>query len=465
VRRAPETREVPVDAGMTNFQFWSVLVFGLAFCLAVAVELGGTTPEGTLQLTHWTPWRDLGIFRTSAILFPPFLLIAWVVWRTEKKDHPVPLLAALVAASLGLQALSMLADPRGFDLIRRIVISPGATSYFTDAVQIGGLRDWLQHFHQLRLGFHSSTHPAGPVLFYYAYVKLFGASAAPMLGGWTVGLLASAGVPVLYRFSALWTEDARTRLTACTLYVLLPAVTLFFPEFDQVYPLLTMGLAIFWVKALHEPGFGSWIVAGAILFLTTFLAYNLLLFGAFPVYYGLYWIWRAENRREARQVLARGTAIVLGTVVALYAVLWAASGYNPIASLQRSLAIQDLFALTMHRPYATFIFFDVYDLFLGAGMLAFLLLLFHWRRQLNSWDPRRPDIAMTLISMATILTVDLSGLLRGETARVWLFLQPLLAVPVALELVRAPWQRRLGIFALQWWILACLKAKMTFLDA
>jgi hypothetical protein len=60
--------------------------------------------------------------------------------------------------------------------------------------------------------------------------------------------------------------------------------------------------------------------------------------------------------------------------------------------------------------------------------------------------------------------VDVSGLLRGETARVWLFLQPLLIVPVAIEIsrLRRPW--RLAIFAMQWWIVVCIKAKMSFIE-
>ena len=86
------------------------------------------------------------------------------------------------------------------------------------------------------------------------------------------------------------------------------------------------------------------------------------------------------------------------------------------------------------------------------------------RRQFRRWDGRGTDRALTLIALATVLTLDLSGLLRGETARVWLFAQPLLVVPVAIELTQAPWRWKLSIFALQWWILACLKAKMTFLE-
>jgi hypothetical protein len=46
-----------------------------------------------------------------------------------------------------------------------------------------------------------------------------------------------------------------------------------------------------------------------------------------------------------------------------------------------------------------------------------------------------------------------------------MFLQPLLVVPVAIELSRFSWRRwRLSIFAQQWWILTCLKAKMSFVN-
>jgi hypothetical protein len=60
--------------------------------------------------------------------------------------------------------------------------------------------------------------------------------------------------------------------------------------------------------------------------------------------------------------------------------------------------------------------------------------------------------------------VDLSGLLRGETARIWLFLQPLLVAPVAVELARVRWPWRLSILTLQWWILVLIKAKMSFIE-
>jgi hypothetical protein len=468
LRRLEEPRgvDLAVQAGMTKSEIGMVLAIGLAFCLAVAVELGGTTPEGTLQLTHWTPWRDLGILQTSAILFGPFPLIAWVLWRSEKDSplSPSPLVALLVFASLALQALSMLADPRGLHLVQQIAASPGATSYFSDAVRIRSLAEWLQHFHEIPLGYHSVTHPPGPIVFYFVFFKLFGPSAGATLGGWAIGLLGSAGVAVMYAFAGLWTIDRRAQLTASAFYALIPALTLFFPEFDQVYPVLSMLLVFFWVKAVGASAVKPALGAGVVLFLATFFAYNLLALGVFLAYYGLHWLWRAQNTRPAWRSLFRTSGMVLGVYAGLYAVLRVATGYNPFAALHRAVATQAVFAANLHRAYGPFVLLDLYDFFLGAGILAFPILLFHLRRQFRQWNVRRHDLALTLIGLATILTLDLSGLLRGETARVWLFLQPLLIVPVALELARVPWRWKLSIFALQWWILACLKAKMTFLN-
>jgi hypothetical protein len=81
----------------------------------------------------------------------------------------------------------------------------------------------------------------------------------------------------------------------------------------------------------------------------------------------------------------------------------------------------------------------------------------------QEFDPRRKEIALTLIGLATILTIDFTGILRGETSRVWLFLQPLIVVPVAMELSRYRGRWRLALFSMQWLIVACLKAKMIFI--
>jgi hypothetical protein len=341
-----------------------------------------------------------------------------------------------------------------------------ATSYFNDALEIQTLIPWLTHFHEASLSLHSSTHPPGPILFYYLFIKVFGSAKAPFVAGCAVGLAGSTGVLVIYQFAKLWTEDQFARMHASALYDLLPALTLFFPEFDQIYPIFSMLLMLCWVKALspHLASRNMALWAGIVLFAVTFFAYNLLAAGAFAVYYAFYWLWREGWARRAWITVLQTSGIAAGAFATLYIVLGVSVGYNPMASFLHAIENQAKLAQTVNRPYAIFVGFDLYDFALGGGVMAAAILLFQlWRRRHDRPAEHR-ELALTIIGLASILTVDFSGLLRGETARVWLFLQPLIVVPVAIELSRLAWTWRIAVFAVQWWILVCLKAKMSFVD-
>jgi hypothetical protein len=439
-------------------QIIAVLAVGIAFGLGVTFHWGHL--NGFPQITHreWA-WRNLGNLRPAELLLPPGLLIGFVLWRAQKGaiKRYWPLLGWLAFANFLLQILGMIASPGGLQFVERIVTSGLATSYFDDALGIQSLILWMSRFHEADLNLHSSTHPPGPILFFYLFIKIFGAAKAPLLAGCAVGLVGSMGVFVIYKFAELWSPERFVRLHAAALYALLPTLTVFFPEFDQAYPILSMLLMLCWVKALSldRASTKEACCAGIVLFVATFFAYNLLATGVFLAYYALYWLWREAWSRTAWSILLRTSAVVLGGCASLYMALWATTGYNPLASFLHAAHNQTLLAQTVDRPYATFIVFDLYDFALGAGIMALPVLLF----RLSNLPS---DSTLTWIGVASILTVDVSGLLRGETARVWLFLQPLIVVPVSVELSRLPWPWRLSVFAVQWWIVVCLKAKMWF---
>lgn len=455
-------------AALTARQAGVILAVGLAFALGVIYEWGPL--NGFFSLTKWEwPWQDLGTIQMGLALLAPFLLVLGVVWSVDRTSSRVPMwfwLAALVIANLCFQLFSVLADPRGPERILQIVSSANATSYFTDALTIQHLRDWLSHFDRATLHGHSATHPAGPIVFYYIFVRLFGPDVGALLGGCSVGLVASSGSVVMYHFAGLWTSDKRVRLLASAFYALLPGLTIFFPELDQVYPIFSMLLILTLVKALSVSS--AWyryaLALGAVLFAASFFAYNLLTIGAFLLYYGLWWLWREGRRRAAAFTVLRTAAVSLIAAALLYLLLWAATGYNPPAALRHALKMQDATARWLGRPYRIFILPDLYDFTLAAGIIVIPILWFHLSKLRDEFKNNPNGMALTLIGLATILTVDLSGLLRGETARVWLFLQPLLVVPVAVELARVRWPWRVSILTLQWWILVLIKAKMSFIE-
>jgi hypothetical protein len=446
----------PHQAGWTGREARVVLAVGLAFGLGVLYEIEPL--NGIRSLTRWEwPWQDLGAFEMGFALLLPFLLIGAVLWRAEKREpssRPWLMLGLLAISSFLLQLFSVLGDPRGLPRIEQLVASPDVTSYFTAALDIKNPAEWLKRFHESTLPGHASTHPAGPVLFYYAFLTLFGPSTGALLGGCAVGLAASAGVLVMYSFAGLWTAERRARLLACAFYALLPGLTVFFPEFDQVYPVFSMLIILCWVRALASPD--RWwkeaLLLGAVLFAATFFAYNLLVIGAFLVYYVLH--------RRAWAAALRAGAVALGAGAALYLALWITAGYNAPAAFLRALESQAAHARVLNRSYAAFVLMDLYDFALSAGVIVVPILVYH----LRGLRAKDAGAALTLIGVGTILTVDLTGLLRGEAARVWLFLQPLLMAPAGVELARFRWPWRIAILAVQWWILVCVKAKMAFLE-
>jgi hypothetical protein len=113
--------------------------------------------------------------------------------------------------------------------------------------------------------------------------------------------------------------------------------------------------------------------------------------------------------------------------VGCFVVLDLVSGYNLLAVLRTSNALR------MHgynqlwsRPYAPSLWRNLAEAALFVGPLAVLGL-----RGAAAAVRRRaqgPRLwALTLALLVTVLTLDLSGKIRGETSRMWLFLSPFFA--------------------------------------
>jgi len=449
---------------MTKRQALCVLAVGVAFSFGVLYRLGHLNG---LAHSYWEwPWRNLGNLRSVQALLLPGLLIGFVIRRMDKKlSRPWLWVGLLALSNLLLQMAGMAIEPEGFDRIERIISSAQATGYYSDAVEIHGLHAWMSNYHTIStLRAHSAIHPAGPTLFFYLFVKLLGASRAAFVSGVAIGLIASAGIFVIYRFAGLWTEEPRVRLLACALYALLPGLTVFLPELDQVYPLLSVLLILHWVTALDRVSSKHGLLFGAILFLATFFAYNLLAIGAFLVLYALYWLSQRKWNSKAWTQMFHTAAIALGTFAILYLMLWIATGYRPLASFATALRTQAYISQqVLKRPYGPFLLINLYDFALSGGVISLLIVLCYCRNLLSEFNAARREVAFTFLGLAAIIAIDLSGLFPGETARTWLFLQPLLVVPPALAISGLGRSWTLVIFGLQWWILVCIKSKMTFI--
>ena len=404
----------------------------------------------------------------------PFLALislagAGIFWaqRLFSVDRPKTRLAlivlVLVQIFLSFSFLALTED--SFETLENRVKHPDITSYYTEARKIEHPLEWLDGYHRRLRSMvgHAQTHPPGPILYYLFWLAVVGEGGAALWGGLSLPLLGAIAVPVLYRLTVGITQSRQAGFSAAVVWTLLPAVVLMLGSFDAVYPLFTILLLHSWTQAVWEGRRGTAIVFGvtltvALLFTHSFLVlgFCLLLLPFFAVVFG------AERRKVWLNFL-RSSALALLTAGTLFGLLYGALGYNHYAALRGSMAIQQKLAQVWGRPYHYTVFWDVYDFFLASGWLTLGILaafLIRWKSGPRTSSFRLPAFAAA--GLLSLLVVDLTGLLRGEKARVWLFLQPLVIPLVGVELGawRGPW--RYYAWAVMLLILAVMRSRLNF---
>lgn len=432
--------------------------------LALAAALTAKLPALTAPLCWRWPYRDLDLGAAVVPLLPG--LAIWLGGLALLGGPPTRrrILAAVALFSLATLALelgSLWLDPHGAATLELRVESRFVTSYFTDAAERPSARELLRDFPPRGLHAHSRTHPPGPILYYWLLIRAVGPHAAAVTGGLLIGLLAAGVVPLLYRFAANWSQEPRERATVAALWPLLPALVGFFPEFDQVYPLFTIGVWILWRRALGG-GRRAAFLAGALATLGLFLAWNLLLLAVVAGALTVRFLAAAPREAARWRAVARAfgfVALGAGAVALVPSLLYS---YHPAHALRAALAAQARMGLDASCPWRRAVLAGPWDLALGLGGLPFVL----WSGALVRAFARRGSRAAssTLVGAATLVVVDLSGLLPQETARVWLFLVPLLLAPAGVELARLPPRWRAAAFTAQVVVFVVALARLVFIS-
>lgn len=199
---------------------------------------------------------------------------------------------------------------------------------------------------------------------------------------------------------------------------------------------------------------------GGAMALANFLSYCHLVLGAFIVLYSISHLAR-HGRTGWRQFLLCAS-LGLGTVVLIYAILWLGTGFDPIATFWAAVRNQAELLRTHigdnPRHWPGTILPDLQDFLLGSGWISVLILIFWLLRK-----DRGPTRGIVWIGLAQVIIVALTSLLPGETARVLMFLQPLMMLPLGMELARwGTWQRT-AAYLLLWFITCAQGHQMAFI--
>jgi hypothetical protein len=421
-----------------------------------------------LNGTPYWPWRYIDAPAA------PFLAIAGVAFAgayaaaerfRATSAARLPLVGlALIHVAL-IFAFAAMTD-QGLAVVGERVRHPDITSYHTEAARLDDLSDWLAHYDQRlpRMVGHTQTHPPGPVLYYVFWNRLFGPDAGADVGGLFLGLLAGLAIPLIYVAGTRAASEPQAGFAAALLWTPMPAAVMMLGSFDAVYPLFTLGLIALWIPAAWEGDLRAAAAFGGLLALALLFTHSFLVLGALFGEIGIARVIGSGDRRAAGVRLARASLAALAVCIGLFVLAKLFLGYDHLAALKVSLRIQEGLAKAWDRPWRLTVIWDVYDYFLASGWAPaalVALLCIRWLRG-GLADAERTHW-FGVAALATLAIVDVSGLLRAETARVWLFLQPLALIVAGVELSRWPPGWRAALVGALFFALAVIRARLIFI--
>lgn len=417
----------------------------------------------------WQRLSALRAFALTAAGVVPFFLGQYLRFRNPRHTPHALLLVCLSTFLLELACVGLYSQPFSLSRVSAIVESPEATSYYSMAVifSVDGAHaktplEVLRTFPELMpsFPFHAPTKPPGPILFYYAIINFLGVNAAASLtGGLILGAVAVAGVPLTFLLLRHLLGDEEAAFHGASFFALCPGLILFFPQFDQVYPVFTCALVLLWSLALTRRRRLYAACFGLVLSLATFMSYTLLVLGLFL---GAYTVIKASGAWGRGIAHAAECAVVGLLVVAVfYTLLWYFTGFDAPRTFATALDNQSNILPQLQRHYPRSVLWDLYDFALGTGWISFLLVGLAIRRRAGSF-PREPRLWIILSAVGQILVVACSGLMQAETSRVWLFMVPLLVIPIGLELRCWRFPHRMLTYFCLWLAFAAIHQNMVF---
>lgn len=390
---------------------------------------------------------------SDSILFfslPFFMVLAGIYFSCHRNNYSRAdrvVLPLFMISSLLFSLASIYVQEGNFEKISRIIQSPIATSFYTDALGIDFYAEqlrkdnpifqnsnnviiWLKHYTQIPLNLHSNVHPPGPILFYYVFIALFGDSA-PLTSGLFIGLTSSLGPLVMFYFSGLWGLSRQERLMVSGLYAVTPAVRLFYPGFDQIYPLISMALIYFWIRSVRGNTSYS-LIFGSFLFIASMMSYKIYVIGTFLASYAIYVLHANSYRAQVVTRIIWITAIALITLIVLHGLLYLLTGYDAYQAFTRAYIWQ---SGNDGRPRSIAQLMNLYDFSLGLGFIPTLLSIYYFTELFKARVKLSESQALSLIGLITIIILNFSNLVNWETARVWILMQPLILIPSAIVLI------------------------------
>ncbi|MBI5565443.1 MAG: hypothetical protein HY870_11125 [Chloroflexi bacterium] len=345
-------------------------------------------------------------------------------------------------------------------------VSVHTSGYFTTAVANSDLNQLLAHYPAIMptLPIHAQSHPPGPIVAHWLSWQVFqalgpttnaialplrtlqchnpglmvldNAQIASATLGMVLPLIGGLAVWPLFGFGKRVAGSKAAALSA-VLFPITPLFAMWPAQWDQIYPLALLsgwylahtGLTArpsTTLRSAQDAPSSSWtriFLAGVPLSIASFFSVGNFVLMAIVGLYGAVWLALNHRLKSALPVaLAFGAGCL--SVWLVYAVIYGVNPLDVIATGSR-LAFE---STTGNRTYGAWLVGNPIDfaVFLGAPIIAVLMV-----RQVSRRDDKLTSVGSTALLIATfgsLLALVLSGIVRGEVGRLWMYFGPLVAL-------------------------------------
>ena len=464
-------------------QTWIGLVWAIVLILALGLKVPFGVPK------EWV-WQ----FRTDTRFDPILVFVAigalatlsgLVLWATDQLRQSGKKFRTVIAVSL-LSAITFrfciaVMVPQSWQPTpvywALVIASPAATSFYDEArnLEQQGLSNYLRHYHEQLPSkpFHAATHPPGlPMLFALwrslamrpalqrlvpmdetsltlmreVYVRIAPPlrhdsvypSDAELKATWWVALFCFlCGIAALLIWVWLLFQ-VNPNLSVIALAATVPAMLWWQMTVDNVHLLaimLTLVSAFYWQRTRSI----NWATLTGLMFgVSLWLAFK----NAIPLACIAFWLIWEDLKEKGRPSIAQWTLVVL-LAVGPYLLAWLLFGFQPVATFKAASAAHHAQAGAHARSYLPWVFANLADfaMALGGAWLGLVAVrLWAWFRQ-ERWQP-----SICMVTLLVLMLLNLSGMVRGEVARLWMVFVPLLALESVKSLPARPLELALLTF-------------------
>jgi hypothetical protein len=458
-----------------------------AIALLAAVGASLLAAHGTWGVAGEWQWRhrDIQGARWWMPLFPGLCLIVvslgllHVARRGRRPSVWLVLPLVLLAFVLQLAVAALAPAPPSTMFAGAIILSPVATTYFDEAGQVRDLREFLRDYANRMRTFsqHAQTYPPGPIVFFWAVRKAVERSApiqtfvgittalaselglrdlattygvlyhrpvsdseaaAAVLSAWLLGLLGCLSIVPIYLLARdRWGAGAAACAAALTATV--PSLILFAPSILQLVTVET-ALLLYLLHRAWSRRSPAWSAAAGAMW--TIAALTSLAMLAIPLLLIVWAVIELRMRREDGS--GRSPWHVAGWwiagALAVFVVAYLALGINFPAIVRSALgAHREVTTRAFARTYSRWLGWNLFDfwMFLGAGLGVWMMRQM-WTE--GAATIRRQHASLTPVLWAVIVTLvalDVSGVVRAEVGRIWMFLMVPAAAAVGKHIATA----------------------------